>query len=712
MEMTITAENQLRPDGQRTQLSARQWTDPNSRFLRGGTTRVIKMETSHDSGYCGRPGNCYHPGNPVQNNRLYSRNLCANTTQTKGDKGWDGAVPLGYTKKDGKAGGGTCHGCRAICLTKPKVAGSTPEITADLNNDICPLIEVPDNTWHERQTPYYYKQGTNANSPFPDSIVNNLTFSHCIRNNGDSCGTGNLPTTEGQVGTQEECEDYMKKKAAGTSPGVFDFITFRKFIKDGQSNTECKSFLVADQQNDNPNKLYPLYPDLPPEVGDLADGAAVAAFNDFNREGIDTPVGQGAFFYQGFLTQVQSLSNFLGSDESLTNSKTKGIGLISSGPHGPPNSIFSSAGGEETIKWSALARTKFVQSTLNRVEENKGLPLTHIPPTSDGDYSGTAPHYQPKGSAETQDHFPARVLSARRGGAFGSQDGPQYYPVNTLCDYPNDAILTYEQASATIAKDGVEPNEDLLLNYCFSPETNKDMLQVGFDSAPKALSVIKDSSKTDPKNICIDFFSKNLARKKMYDTRASQYCDAVLEANKDNPTFDYKRTGCQCILDRSGAHPEYGQGLKVQLNAISQGAHCVWTPCPGNSDEVFNLNLFADKDEACAEMPECLSLMYLIDNEVGDYGDIVQNTKCAGSKCPQCEDGLVCDERGSTNYACVPNCKTAGCPSGLICGNDGICNRPTPPSTTKTKTNATTIIIIVVVTVFLISILGIWWIKG
>ncbi len=265
---------------------------------------------------------------------------------------------------------------------------------------------------------------------------------------------------------------------------------------------------------------------------------------------------------------------------------------------------------------------------------------------------------------------------------------------------------------------GAEPDEDLLLNYCFSPETNKKQLQRGLDVAPKALSEARNAIEKAPRDICTVFFSKTQARKDMYDARARRYCNDVLAANRDNPTFDYTRTGCQCILDQSAEtdHEQYGPGLNAirDLPGLDQGAWCIWNSCPGNRESDFNLNLFADKDKDCIERPSCLSLLVITDSNIV-YANIIQNTNCTGAKCPECEDGLVCDEGGNTNYECVANCRDTGCSSELICDTDGVCKlpKPEPSKPNESKTNSTIIIIVIVVVVSLIILggLGLWWIK-
>ena len=270
---------------------------------------------------------------------------------------------------------------------------------------------------------------------------------------------------------------------------------------------------------------------------------------------------------------------------------------------------------------------------------------------------------------------------------------------------------------------GAEPDEDLLLNYCFSPETNKKQLQRGLDVAPKALSEARNAIEKAPRDICTEFFSQTKARKDMYDARAQRYCNDVLAANRDNPTFDYTRTGCQCILDQSAEtdHEQYGPALNAirdQLG-LDQGAWCIWSSCPRpGRDTDFNLNTFADKDVndgKCIDTPSCLSLIVIADSTLGDYSNIVQNTNCSGDKCPECEDGLVCDEGGNTNYECVTNCEISGCSSELICDTDGVCKlpKPEPSKPNESKTNSTIIIIVIVVAVSLIILggLGLWWIK-
>ena len=285
---------------------------------------------------------------------------------------------------------------------------SLEERNNNVNSKLCPLIQIPNEDWDS------------------DSRVLGDTFSQCIRNSGDSCASG-LPTTQGgQVETQEQCYDYMERKARWSNPdtALFDFITFREFTnKDGDYDTECKSFLVADQKNPDEIKIIP-------------------------------------------------------DDKWAPDPRETALGS------------------------SAYARTKFVQSTLDRV----GM-------------AGGGPTYKPSGTASTENNFPDHVLSA-----FNNERG-DYYNTDTYCNYPDDGILTYEQASAENKTDGsgAEPDADLLLNYCFSPETNKDQLRLGLDSAPKALSEARKSGEKAPRDICTEFFSQSQARKDMYDERAKSY---------------------------------------------------------------------------------------------------------------------------------------------------------------------------------------------
>ena len=115
------------------------------------------------------------------------------------------------------------------------------------------------------------------------------------------------------------------------------------------------------------------------------------------------------------------------------------------------------------------------------------------------------------------------------------------------------------------------------------------------------------------------------------------------------------------------------------------------------------------------ETPSCLSLIVIADSTLGDYSNIVQNTNCTGAKCPECDDGVVCDEGGNTNYECMADCEISGCLNELICDTDGVCkpepSKPSKPSKPDESKTIIIIIAIVIVSLIILGGLGLWWIK-
>ena len=293
--------------------------------------------------------------------------------------------------------------------------------------------------------------------------------------------------------------------------------------------------------------------------------------------------------------------------------------------------------------------------------------------------------------------------------------------LNTSCTYPNDAIPNYVQA-LELLKLPYSERKQLLLNYCFSEEEDLSVVPPGLDSAPKALSLQAVGSSDPPsKDICQEAFEGTKESREAFDEGATNYCQKLYRARKNDSSFDYTRTGCQCILDQINVDTPNGGGLRVIQTTpflSGHGAHCSWLPCINENED--NLNTFADKALDCAETPECLNLIIAADDADLDAGDFIQNANCDGSKCPpECPEGEVCDDAVGV---CHPDCFVTGCESTRKCNPEtGICESvpatpegpqgPVVPQGPAANFNSTTIIIISIVgaIVLILIIIGVIW---
>lgn len=279
--------------------------------------------------------------------------------------------------------------------------------------------------------------------------------------------------------------------------------------------------------------------------------------------------------------------------------------------------------------------------------------------------------------------------------------------ITTRCTYPLDAIPNYVQA-LELLKLPYDERKQLLLNYCFSPEEDLSVIPPGLDSAPKALSLQAIGSLDPPsKDICQEAFEGTNESRRDFDEGAKNYCQKLYRARGNDSSFDYTRTGCQCILDQVNVDTPNGGGLRVIQTTpflSGHGAHCSWLPCLDENED--NLNTFADKALDCAETPECLNLIIAADDADLDAANFIQNANCDGSKCPpECPEGEVCDDDVGV---CHPDCLVTGCESTRKCNPEtGICESvpaspdgpqgPVVPQGPAENFNSTTIIIISII---------------
>ena len=333
--------------------------------------------------------------------------------------------------------------------------------------------------------------------------------------------------------------------------------------------------------------------------------------------------------------------------------------------------------------------------------------------------TGSAPVFQNVLGVESSD------------GGFGLENGYQRIQhsfgnkhvdvLNTSCTYPNDAMPNYVQA-LELLKLPYSERKQLLLNYCFSAEEDLALIPPGLDSAPKALSLQSiDSLDLSSRDICQQAFEGTKDSREAFDERATNYCQKLYKARGNDSSFDYTRTGCQCILDQINVDTPNGGGLRVIQTTpflSGHGAHCSWLPCLDENED--NLNTFADKALDCAETPECLNLIIAADDADLDAGNFIQNANCDGSKCPpECPEGEVCDDDVGV---CHPDCFVTGCESTRKCNPEtGICESvpatpegpqgPVVPQGPAANFNSTTIIIISIVgaIVLILIIIGVIW---
>ena len=182
------------------------------------------------------------------------------------------------------------------------------------------------------------------------------------------------------------------------------------------------------------------------------------------------------------------------------------------------------------------------------------------------------------------------------------------------CKYPGNAIPTREAAKALIDDSkGIQNAPQFLANYCFQSETENKSSQ--YDTAPRALTILN----LDDKDICTRFREEFPNE---YDSAAHQYCQKIYDIHKNDPSFDYTKTGCQCFIDTK---INISTKLERVTTALQASPHCVWAPCDEKGDQLVPVIGVTDR-ECPADV--CSNIVTILSEADIENVEFVQNIMC------------------------------------------------------------------------------------
>lgn len=186
------------------------------------------------------------------------------------------------------------------------------------------------------------------------------------------------------------------------------------------------------------------------------------------------------------------------------------------------------------------------------------------------------------------------------------------YEVNARCIYGPDAMPSNEQVPL------MPVASTMMLNYCFSEETDPLKIPTSLKTCPKAVS----------RRTACDPVAAEIPAE--YDQRAIEYCRALYNRVKD--TSDAQTTirmsGCQCVMD-SSILPDIALTAMTSIPGLNQAPHCVWVPCLPTSD---NIKLqVSDANRPCTAAG-CLALTLATGNALLTNAVFNQNVNCSGDR--------------------------------------------------------------------------------
>lgn len=196
---------------------------------------------------------------------------------------------------------------------------------------------------------------------------------------------------------------------------------------------------------------------------------------------------------------------------------------------------------------------------------------------------------------------------------FHQTDIPTFFAeINTspklTCSYLPNTVPNDNQIGKITKNINDEDNKYFVANYCFTKET-KDCLP-GLTSCPKALTNIGSP-------ICSNLYIKYPT---LWDSASINYCTNLYNSD---PSSDYSKSGCQCIIDTKINPPA---GLDKLLTSLNTAPHCIWTPCLRSSN-----NLDTNVNTPCNPL-NCANITNITGQPSFDNSYFLQNILCNGPR--------------------------------------------------------------------------------